>query len=242
MKTDTSDVQERIVLMFVKSPEKGKVKSRLSFRINEKTVLNLYKCFVKDLLRTLKKGSFHFSICFYPSDAKDKMIDWLGKRYSYVPQKGRNLGERMKNGFTFSFSKGYKYVIIIGSDSPDLSNEIIEAAFHSLKLRDAVIGPSFDGGYYLIGFKAGTFLPKIFEQIRWGSETVFNDTLNIFKKNNYKIRILPKRIDIDRHDDLKRFAEKNRNTPFADSDTMRYLLNHKEILTGRKTILPVTHQ
>jgi len=216
--------------MFVKSPEKGMAKSRLSKTLGEEIALELYKNFVMDLIETLNKENYHFSIYFYPPDSKIKMASWLGNRYSYIPQDGKDLGERMKNAFMLTFLQKFRYVITIGSDSPDLPSGIIEEAFLSLMDNDSVIGPSIDGGYYLIGFRAGAFIPEPFNGIEWGADNVFESTLKTLKENYQKTHILPEWRDIDRHEDLLRLAEANRNTLFARSNTMRYLMAHKEIL------------
>lgn len=219
--------EKRAVLMFVRTPEKGKVKSRLSGVLGEEITLELYKNFVMDLIETLNRGKFHFSIYFYPPDSKEKMVSWLGSKYSFMPQEGNDLGERMKNAFTLSFLQEFRHVIAIGSDSPDLPDKIIEKAFLSLVNNDSVIGPCFDGGYYLIGFRSETFIPDPFKGIEWGTDNVFENTLKILKENYQKTHILPKWRDIDRHEDLIRFAAMNKDRP---SNTMRCLLSHKEIL------------
>ena len=220
---------KRCILLFVKLPEKGRIKSRLSKDLGEDTVLQLYKRFVLDLIETLKRGKYLFKICFYPPDSKEKMSNWLGKSHSYMPQDGKDLGERMKNAFIEAFSEGFSEVLLIGSDIPDLPNAVIEEAF-GLDKKDAVIGPAFDGGYYLIGFKRNTFLTEVFEGVQWGSETVFEKTIGILKRNNYMVRILPGWHDVDRIDDLRELFQRNRNTEFADSRTMAFIMNNERIL------------
>jgi glycosyltransferase A (GT-A) superfamily protein (DUF2064 family) len=109
----------------------------------------------------------------------------------------------MKNSFVEAFKMGSKRVVLIGSDIPDLPLEFIEEAFSSLKKEDAVIGPAYDGGYYLIGFKEKTFSPKAFDGMAWGTETVFNETMKVLKGLRQKIHTLPYQKDIDTIEDLK---------------------------------------
>lgn len=229
--------EKKCILLFLKLPERGRVKTRLSEDLNEDAVLSLYKNFVLDLLETLKRGRYVFKICFYPPDSQEKMSSWLGNDYSYMPQKGKDLGERMENAFTESFLEGFLKLVLIGSDIPDLTNKIIEKAFN-FDNYNAVIGPSFDGGYYLIGFKNNTFLPEIFEGIQWGTEKVFEKTIEIFKKNNYKVHILPKWQDVDRLDDVRALFERNRNTEFAKSRTMAFILKNLKMLFLPHSIPP----
>lgn len=227
----TNTLPDGCVLLFVKLPEKGKVKSRLSKNLDETIVLSLYKKFVLDLVDTLKKGGYSFKICFTPPDSKGKFSDWLGKEYSYMPQKGLDLGERMKNAFIESFSEGCLNVLIIGSDVPDLPNTLLDKALE-LCNDHAVIGPAFDGGYYLIGFNHNTFLPEIFDGIPWSTGEVFGRTMEIFNKYNHKVHILQKWRDVDSLDDLRALAERNKRTEFADSRTMRFISgNMKRLFT-----------
>jgi hypothetical protein len=213
----------KCILVFVKLPETGKVKARLSRDLDEDTVCSLYRAFVLDLLDTLKKGSCTFTICFYPPDSEEKVADWLGKDLFYMPQAGKDLGERMKNAFINIFSQGYSEVLLIGSDIPDLAGPIIDEAFDGLKNNEAVVGPALDGGYYLMGFKKDTFLPEIFQGIYWGTDTVFAKTMEIFKRNKCRIHVLTKWRDVDRLDDLRALFERNRNTEFSRSRTMIFL-------------------
>ena len=223
---------KKCMLLFIKFPEKGTVKSRLAKDMHEDSALSLYRNFVLDLLKTLKTGRYQLKLCFYPPDALDKVSAWLGKGYSYMPQKGKDLGERMKNAFGETFSEGFAKVLLIGSDIPDLTRTIINEAYE-FDNYDAVIGPSLDGGYYLIGFKHDTFSPEIFEGMHWGTERVFMDTMEVFRKKRYRVHILPEKRDIDTLEDLRAFFEHNRNRGFADSGTMVFVRNNFEKLFGQ---------
>jgi hypothetical protein len=217
------------LLLFVKYPEKGKVKSRLSKEFGEDTVVLLYEAFALDVLETVNKGKCWFTVCFHPPSAQEKIASWLGKSYQYMPQNGSDLGEKMKNAFAGAFSEGFEKVILIGSDIPDLSKEIIDEAFACN--GDAVIGPAADGGYYLIGFNRDTFLPRIFEGMQWSTASVFERTMEIFRKHSYKVHILPQWRDIDTSEDLRAFHERNKNTAFVHSRTMVFIAgNMKELV------------
>ena len=222
METMSQQKNRQCLLLFLKYPERGKVKSRLAKDLNKDITILLYKNFILDLLDTLKKGRFRVKICFYPPDSKEKVTDWLGNNYVYMPQKGKDLGERMKNAFMTVYSEGFSKAVLIGSDIPDLNNAVLDEACECDD-HDAVIGPASDGGYYLIGFKNNTFLPEIFEGIQWGRGTVFKKTVEILKRNNRKVHILPEWQDIDRLDDLRALFDRNRDTEFANSRTMVFL-------------------
>jgi rSAM/selenodomain-associated transferase 1 len=217
---------QRCVLIFLKSPDPGMVKSRLSRDIGAETVLSLYKNFCLDLLETLRRGRHAFKIFFYPPESEERIAEWLGRDCSYVPQRGSDLGERMKNAFILTFAEGFSRVLLIGSDIPDLPNTILHEAF-GFESYDAVIGPAFDGGYYLIGFKNNTFLPEIFEGIPWGADGVFKKTMERFRMSRCKVHLLPTWRDVDTSDDLRALVEKNRDTEFADSRTMAFISKNR---------------
>jgi len=218
-----SKAERTCVLFFVKYPEKGKVKRRLAITLGERVTVKLYQKFVLDSLSMLERSGVTFLVCCDPPDSQDKFGKWLGTGYSYLPQRGADLGQRMKNGFVDTFHCHYRQVVIIGSDSPDLPAHFINEALSSLKTHDVVIGPSFDGGYYLIGFNYDTFLPEAFDEIDWGTDTVFTDTLKIVKNSGCTVRILSAWHDIDTYDDLRDLITRNLDTEFRHSITMAYL-------------------
>jgi uncharacterized protein len=219
MKMDKNDC----LIIFMKWPEKGKVKSRLAAGLDENVVLDLYKCFVEDLLQTLKRAGFRPIIAFYPSEAGDKITEWLGVEYIYMPQTGPDLGTRMKNAFTRAFAQGCSRVVLIGSDVPDLPVEIIKDAFTSLKDYDAAIGPARDGGYYLIGFSNDGFLPRIFDDIPWSTAVVFTRTIEILREEGCEVRQLPFWRDIDRPEDVVDLIKRSRDNAFMQSKTIACL-------------------
>jgi uncharacterized protein len=213
----------QIVLIFLKAPEKGKVKTRLVTHLDEDSVLDLYKCFAADVIETVKKGGYRFQICYDPPDAEDKITEWLGYRYDLIPQIGNDLGERMDQALRKAFSTGVDHAILIGTDLPDLPVEYLEDAFENLKTHDAVIGPAKDGGYYLIGSQSVSYLPKIFENMPWGTPDVFERAIEIFVHQQRRVHILPLWRDIDVIEDLKAFYKTNKNRPNKARNTLAYL-------------------
>jgi rSAM/selenodomain-associated transferase 1 len=196
------------LLFFLRNPEKGKVKTRLASAIGDKMAVKLYKRFLLRMLFTLNGGTFLFYLCYSPESSLSDLKGWLGDNYLYMPQAGENLGERMKNGFIDAISMNFKRVVLIGSDIPDLPLEFIEEAFTSLREKDVVIGPSFDGGYYLIGFKNKTFSPRVFDGIPWSTKRVFEETITVLKQEGLTVHTLQPWRDIDTIDDLKNLPRK----------------------------------
>lgn len=222
-----NEVSENCVLFFVKHPASGRVKSRLAEQIGQDAATDLYKSFVADILSTLRTLSVNFKIVFYPPDAEKKIQQWLGQRYSYIRQIGKDLGQRMKNAFLKAFSDGFNSVVIIGSDLPDLPADYLELGLKALETNGVVLGPSSDGGYYLIGFAKEAFLPDVFEGITWSSTDVFEQTLNILQKHEQRVYLLPQWHDVDTLMDLNSLIQRNRNTAFQKSATICYLKDGK---------------
>ncbi len=196
-------MDDRCLLFFIKHPEKGKVKTRLASAVGDKMAVKLYKRFLLEMLFTLNGGTFIFYLCYSPESPLGRLKEWLGDHYLFMPQTGQDLGERMKNGFVDAFSMNFKRVVLIGSDIPDLPLEFIEEAFTSLREKDAVIGPSLDGGYYLIGFKKEAFSQRVFEGIHWSTESVFERTLKVLQHEGRTVHTLHPLRDIDTVEDLR---------------------------------------
>ncbi|MFC1794566.1 TIGR04282 family arsenosugar biosynthesis glycosyltransferase [Planctomycetota bacterium] len=223
-----NEVTDNCVLFFVKYPVQGQVKTRLAAELAEEVVVELYKNFVLDTLSTIRQLNVPFRICFHPGSAGDNVKEWLGERYKYIAQEGSNLGQRMKNALAQAFEEHFSRAILIGSDSPDLPADLFIQALQSLESHHAVIGPSSDGGYYLIGFSKARFLPDAFNDISWSTENVFQQTLDVFEGHSSKVHILPQWFDVDTPVDLNELIVRNRNTVFNNSKTFAYLLQIRE--------------
>ncbi|HTR44387.1 MAG TPA: TIGR04282 family arsenosugar biosynthesis glycosyltransferase [Thermodesulfovibrionales bacterium] len=222
------------ILLFVRTPEKGRVKSRLAADLGDEMALVIYKSFLLDILAMLRNGPHPFTLCVYPPDSGEALADWLGPSFTYVAQEGNDLGEKMKNAFARSFSGGTEKAVLIGSDIPDLAIAVIDEAFRSLDTCDAVIGPASDGGYYLIGFRRDRFLPGVFEGILWGTESVFGKTLGLFHAADLSVHVLPQRHDIDTADDLQSLFARNEHSAFRESRTMSFIRENKEHILGHR--------
>ena len=216
-------------MVFVRHPEPGNVKTRLAKAYDDQFAAELYGYFVDDLLEALERGSYRLEIAFTPAEKESEIRRRFGGRFSYTPQEGEGLGERMENAFRTCFARGCAATILIGSDSPDLTADLIEEAFLALENeQDAVVGPAFDGGYYLIGFRSATFDPEVFREIPWGENTVCNKTVNRLHTRGYRIHLMPAWHDIDTEEDLAALRAKHDNTRFSRSRTMTFLRNRLE--------------
>lgn len=223
------------LMVFARAPVEGRVKTRLAARLGDKAALALYRCFAADLLRTLDQTGHPVQIHFSPPAARAQMADWLGSRYPLIPQKKGDLGEKMAAAFHLAFAGQYEKSILIGTDFPDLPAAFIDEAFTALDRKPAVIGPSHDGGYFLIGFQRKGFLPAAFEGIAWGTAHVLGQTARVFEKNKVPLHYLSGWWDIDTYEDLLELSRRL-NTEAAETaaETRRVLAAHP-LLKGQNS-------
>jgi rSAM/selenodomain-associated transferase 1 len=218
------------IFIMMKHPEVGKVKMRLAKSLGEKDGTGLYRAFIQDTITKVQSLDVPYRIAVYPPESQEMIIQWLGQVSQVFPQLGMNLGERLQNGFRMMFEKGYQQVIALASDSPDLPNEILMEAVSGLQTHNAVIGPASDGGYYLIGFSRGFFIPEAFEGVSWSTETVFKETMSRIGSRTSQVYVLPEWADIDTNEDLREFYKRNRVQPSRALHTMNYLNSHPKLL------------
>ncbi len=190
------------LIIFAKSPIPGKVKTRLTPYITPTEAAELYKAFIADIICNAHKlRCEQITIAYTPANAETAFHGICGQSVSYIPQKGDDLGERMKNAFKHSFNKGSTRTVIIGTDSPTLPLSYIQNAFDALKEVPITIGPTFDGGYYLIGLTEQNDV--IFDGIDWSTSKVFGQTLTKIQAINKQLYVLPPWYDVDTLDDLE---------------------------------------
>lgn len=194
-------MSENLVMVFTRNPELGKVKTRLAKTIGDKSALIIYTFLLNHTEKTIRNIDCDKAI-YYSSSIEHNDI-WDNTIYQKHLQQGNNLGEKIQSAFDEAFFKGYKKAVIIGSDLLDLKPKHIKDVFKKLDNHDVVIGPALDGGYYLLGMK--TLNPLIFENKKWGTSTVFRDTMENLQ--DVDVHLLEKLNDIDTYEDLKEFSE-----------------------------------
>ena len=215
-------MKEKVVILFLKSPEKGVVKTRLAKALGEDLTLELYQCFIADILKTGKKIAADIFIIYSAINGVNGEGFYLDNEYPCLPQKGVDLGIRMYNAFQAVSAQGYKKIVLIGSDTPDLPAAYIDEAFFRLDKYDVVLGPSDDGGYYLIALRQDTINDAIFNDLPWSTSQVFSKTMKIVGQRGMAHYTLPKWDDIDEIDDLRRFYDHHKRKG-ETSRTMAFL-------------------
>ncbi len=186
------------LIIFVRNPVLGKVKTRLAETLGAENAFKIYQKLLQythDITKDVAVDKYVFYADYINNDDL-----WENEIYYKEMQTGFDLGERMKNAFEFLFDKGYKEITIIGSDCYELTAGILEIAFDQLKDVDIVIGPSKDGGYYLLGMNI--FIPQLFEKKYWSSRTVLSETINEINSHNYSLHQLQALNDVDEEKDV----------------------------------------
>lgn len=189
--------------VFFRIPAPGKVKKRLAIEIGEDSALEAYKSMLKATINNVSMLQSIDIYGFYDGILRDNTFM---ETSSLIPQKGSDLGERMLNAIKQLLTSGYGKVSLIGADSPDLPLSYIKDAFVKLDSSDLVIGPSEDGGYYLIGMKKP--FENIFKNIKWGCNNVLKDTISIANNAGISYLLLPQWYDIDDIANLKKWRDR----------------------------------
>jgi len=215
-------MNDNLLIIFVKEPNLGFVKTRVAKYTSDLFALELYKVFVKDIIHIAKSDKFDFVLCAYPNL---ELVNETFGNYNNFLQSDGNLGEKMKNAILAKLNQGYKKVVLIGSDIPTISLNILNKSFNELNNCDCVLGVCEDGGYYLVGFNNYSFNETIFENISWSTNNVLKQTLN--NLNNMKVILLDKLNDIDTIEDLKKFYTTYKDNMLKNSHTIKYLNRSK---------------
>ncbi len=194
---------DEALLIFARYPRLGRVKTRLRSRYDDSQILALHRAFLLDTLEwtaPLKVRRFLFLADCTPEEsdllaASDSLFAAVELRV----QRGGDLGERMWNAYRTA-RPGARRLVFLGSDTPALAPQTVRAGFDQLRRHPVVIGPSSDGGYYLLGLAEPR--PELFQDIPWGTSRVLQETVGRLRRPEY--RLLPLCSDIDTPEDLER--------------------------------------
>ena len=182
---------KNLLLIFTRNPVLGKCKTRLAKTIGDRSALEVYRHLIEHTVKITAKLKMTKHVYYSESIGQDDV--WDDTIFSKKLQKGNDLGERMADAFHSGFESDFDKIIIIGSDMYDLKTSDLQNAFRRLDQYDYVLRPAKDGGYYLLGMKK--FRNDIFQNKKWGTETVLEDTLADLKNENFIL--LETKNDID---------------------------------------------
>jgi rSAM/selenodomain-associated transferase 1 len=189
------------LIIFIKNAESGRVKTRIAGEVGDEQALYIYRQLLahtlKECLKVQAEKYLYYSAFI---DAED---EWSSQDFYKRLQQGRDLGERMATAFRSVLQASHQ-AVIIGSDCPGLTSDLIHMAFEKLDHSDVVVGPSLDGGYYLLGMKKP--YEFLFEDIIWSTETVFQTTVSRIEQAGLNFSLLPTLADVDYYDDWLQYG------------------------------------
>lgn len=191
-------MSESLLILFVRNPVRGKVKTRLAATVGADKALEIYQVLLNQTLAVTRPLEMDKEVFF--SDAVDLAGPWAQAGYTGQLQQGGDLGERMAQALAAGFAKGYRRVGIMGSDCYELSTEILQQAFALLAEKDLVLGPAADGGYYFLGL--GRFEASLFQNKSWSTPALLQQTLDEARKLHLEVALLPELRDVDEEKDL----------------------------------------
>lgn len=224
----------RVILLFVKYPQEGRVKTRLAQTMGAASAVAVYQRLLERLMRLLRKLEVdEIRVCFDPPAMKLQTEQWLqpiwqsagqelDEAYAerneadlvFYPQSAGDLGDRLRAGFAGVFEEKAVVVnadvrvVAIGSDCIEMDEGTFQAAWCALQTDEVVFGPTFDGGYYLLGMNK--LQRSLFDQIPWSTGKTLQVSLQKAEEQGLSIVLLDKKNDIDTEEDWRRAEAMNR--------------------------------
>jgi rSAM/selenodomain-associated transferase 1 len=208
----TDSTQKKTLIIFLKYPEAGKVKTRLAKDLGAQRAAKFYSQMAKKIIGNVMDTDIYRTTIFYdPPEKENEIRNWIEKKeVLFSPQRGDTLGDKITDAFAQVFSSGSDKAVIIGTDCVDVSSKTIIQAMNALDDIDVVLGPAEDGGYYLLGLNS--HVPGIFQEIEWSTDRVLHQTLERLKEKKLSYKLLKTLKDIDTLDDLKSQLESLKKT------------------------------
>ena len=192
-----------VVIVMVKAPRPGLVKTRLSPPLQPAEAASLARCFIEDVVSSALSVSPNVIVAFTPANERTMMEGFLPSSVGWLEQQGHDLGERLISAIAYAHNLGFGPIIVLGVDSPTLPPSLIDEAFHDLSSgpADVALGPTADGGYYLVGVRKPE--PLIFQNVIWSSPHTFAQTARNVRLLKLRLLTLAQWYDVDTFDDLK---------------------------------------
>ncbi len=220
-----------------KAPKPGTVKTRLNKSLSSPAVTALYRCLLEDTMALAKSlTNVEVAVMCRESD-QEVLADLLGNDVQIVVQSGEGLAAALSSVFRRFASAGRQRVIAFNSDSPHLAPSVLDTAFETLVMHDVVVGPTHDGGYYLVGAKAAH--PSLFEGDGLGTSSALDRLLTRTKALELSTGFTEPFYDIDVADDLLRLDQELRFAPAKAPRTAAWFLEWRETVAS---LAPVTEK
>ena len=232
-----SSGNDRLLVIMAKAPRLGAVKTRLVPSLSPQAVIDLYRCLLEDTLLLARSLSDTEVAIMCPESDAYNLAHLAGHGTNVVAQKGEGLAAGLTSVFAHFAAGHQRRIIAFNSDSPHLPQSVLESAFESLSLHDVVIGPTHDGGYYLVGATASHL--TLFANDGMGTSSALDRLLARAQALNLSVGMAAPFYDVDVADDLTRLAEELRLAPMRAPRTAQWLkewelaTSHLQAGTGR---------
>lgn len=219
------------LILLSRSPAEGPVKTRLGKAISQAWAQEIYACFLQDLGQTLGALGLPCQLFYTPNTPKAKvdLAQLLALPCAHFPQGEGPLEERMHQAFETCFARGFEAAILIGGDLPDLPLEHLQVAAEALETGPWALGPSLDGGYYLLACRRAAYRPQILNWSAMNSEQLARETQKVLESWGESVRLLPPWQDVDTLADLKALCLRHAtsNSVLRPQKTLHWLAEHE---------------
>lgn len=222
-------VRKRVLVIMAKAPRPGMVKTRLTPGLSPEAVTDFYSCLLLDTLALARSLSDVETAIMCPAADLSELSQLMGNDATIVAQKGEGLAAGLTSVFAHFAGAHQRRIIAFNSDSPHLPRSILENAFDSLATHDVVIGPTHDGGYYLVGAKASH--PGLFSGDGMGTDSALKKLLSRTRQLQLSTAFVETFYDVDVADDLARLADALRQDHARAPRTAAWL-KERELAAG----------
>jgi rSAM/selenodomain-associated transferase 1 len=225
---EANDSRPQALCIVARLPVAGQTKTRLGARIGYEAAATLYSAFLRDLGARFAAAAARESYdLFWYYTAPAEWDDGLAREAfaaaapaegQLLRQVGADLGQRLRHAFRALYARGYKRIVVLGSDSPQIPASWVRSAFAALCEDDVVLGPARDGGYYLLGVAAEAEPPDLFSSVPMSAPDTCARTIERARRQNLSVAYTPRSFDVDEADDLQRLRETLCAAPSRDAD------------------------
>ncbi len=226
MRQARSEIGDRALIIMAKAARAGQVKTRLAASLPAEAVVELYKCLIEDTVNLARSISTDALAIVCPTSDVADVASWL-PAIEVVGQQGEGLAAGLVSAFRIFIDRGYRRVVALGGDSPQLPPKTLDKAFQLLDGADVVVGPTTDGGYYLVG--STTVQAELFDMQRMGTDSALNSLVASAQSLALRVALTETGYDVDEAEDLARLARELRLFPHRARRTAAWLAHRPEL-------------
>lgn len=221
MKRERPSGRERALVIMAKAARLGHVKTRLAGSLSQEAIIELYKCLIEDTVQLARSVTTDALAIVCPFSDVDDLSGWLPD-IEIVAQEGNGLAAGLVSAFRVFIGRGYRHVVSLDGDSPQIPCRTLEHAFRLLDGSDVVVGPTTDGGYYLLG--ANVLKAALFDHNRLGTGGALDSMLAAARELNLRVALTETAYDVDEPADLARLSRELNLFPSRAPRTARWLV------------------